>query len=99
MNTRPIKAVFYIIFVVVAAFSVRANNIINWGSPQGISGDSDVSTNGTLVGTYSPYLIVTGGSPVTLNSVSFQANSLNAMTSGMTNSTGMGINSSLTDAN
>lgn len=84
----------------MAAVSLQAqNNQINWGSPQNISGDSDVSTQGILVGTYSPYLILTGGGPVTINGVTFSSNSLNAITFSMTNSTTMGINANLSDPN
>ena len=49
---------------------------ITWSSVQYISGDSDVSTMGTLFGTWSPYLENAGGGPVTVNGVSFVANDL-----------------------
>ncbi len=99
MKTRSIKALFYFTFAAMAAFRVLAQNQIDWGTHQNISGDSDVSTSGTLVGTYSPYLIVNGGGSVTINGVAFGSNTLSAVASGLTNSTAMGINANLTDAN
>jgi hypothetical protein len=101
MNTHSIKATVCLVFALMATLVLQAqNNVINWGSPRGISGDSDVSTVGTLVGTYSPYLILNPSVPfIAINGVTFQSNSVNAVTSGMTNSTAMGINPNLTDPN
>lgn len=49
---------------------------ITWQSVQNISGTSDVSTLGTLVGTWSPYLQFTSGSSLTVNGVTFVGNDL-----------------------
>jgi hypothetical protein len=49
---------------------------ITWSSAQYISGDSDISTMGSLFGTWSPYLENTGGSGITANGVTFVANDL-----------------------
>jgi hypothetical protein len=84
----------------MATFGLQANNQVSWGSVHNISADSDVSTSGTLVGTYAPYLILNPGvSSITVNGVAFQSNSVNAVTLDMTNSVNMGINASLTDPN
>ena len=51
---------------------------ITWQSVQNISGPSDVSTVGTLVGTWAPYLQQTSGGPMTVNGVTFVGNDLTA---------------------
>lgn len=59
------------------ALNSHAQNAqIMWSSPQYISGTSDVSTAGTLFGTWSPYLENTGGSGIAVNGVTFVANDL-----------------------
>jgi hypothetical protein len=50
---------------------------INWQSVQNVSGPSDVSTAGTLVGTWAPYLQQNSGS-LTVNGVTFVGNDLTA---------------------
>src|SRR5215469_4058630 len=62
----------------IGAFALNTfaqNAQISWSSVQNISGTSDVSTAGTLFGTWSPYL-QGGGGPVTVNGVTFVANDL-----------------------
>ena len=63
----------------IGAFALTANaqnSQIAWSSVQNISGDSDISTMGSLFGTWSPYLANTGGGPITAGGVTFTANDL-----------------------
>ncbi len=60
------------IFAAVALFSPAAHaSSITWGSGENISGDSDVSTDGSLVGAYN--VGNTGVSSATVNGVNFQS--------------------------
>ncbi|HEV2330051.1 MAG TPA: PEP-CTERM sorting domain-containing protein [Verrucomicrobiae bacterium] len=61
---------------VFALSAFAQNSQITWSSVQNISGDSDISTMGTLFGTWSPYLANTGGGPITAGGVTFVANDL-----------------------
>lgn len=64
----------------ISAFALNTyaqSSQISWSSVQNISGDSDISTLGTLFGTWSPYLQANGGSgSITANGVTFVANDL-----------------------
>ena len=71
------KTILYLSLIGAYALNTYAQSSqITWSSVQYISGDSDVSTAGTLFGTWSPYLENTGGGPVTVNGVTFAANDL-----------------------
>ncbi|HUA65301.1 MAG TPA: PEP-CTERM sorting domain-containing protein [Alphaproteobacteria bacterium] len=66
-------------FSLISAFVLNTysqSSQITWSSVQYISGDSDISTMGTLFGTWSPYLEVSGGGSITANGVTFVANDL-----------------------
>src|SRR5215469_6994857 len=82
MASKPIKIMKKTILFssLVAAFALNTyaqSSQISWSSVQNISGDSDISTMGTLFGTWSPYLQANGGSgSITANSVTFVANDL-----------------------
>jgi hypothetical protein len=54
------------------AISAQAQSSVNWQSPLTISGASDVSTLGTLFGTWAPYN-GNASSGLTVNGVAFQA--------------------------
>jgi hypothetical protein len=64
----------------IGAFALNTygqSSQITWGSVQNISGDSDISTAGTLFGTWSPYLQNAGiSSMTTANGVTFVGNDL-----------------------
>jgi hypothetical protein len=79
MHINPIKKViagFLIIGMAVLAADAQ-DNPITWGSTETVSGDSDVSTAGTLLGTWAPYLQAnTNIASLTVNGVTFVANSL-----------------------
>jgi hypothetical protein len=50
---------------------------VTWQTPQYIAGASDVSTQGTYVGSWSPYIQGTSGAnPMTVNGVTYQGNDL-----------------------
>jgi len=71
------KTIFYLSLMGTVVLTANAQNAqITWSSVQYISVSSDVSTSGTLFGTWSPYLENTGGSGVTVNGVTFVANDL-----------------------
>lgn len=71
------KTILSLSLVGLIVLSSQAQNAqINWSSVQYISGASDVSTMGTLFGTWSPYLENTGGTGMTVNGVTFVANDL-----------------------
>lgn len=53
---------------------------ITWQSVQYVSGPSDVNTQGSLVGTWSPYLQQTSGGPLTVNGVTFLGDDLISLT-------------------
>jgi hypothetical protein len=57
------------LILLTATFTRGAD--INWGSPQQITGDSDVSTNGTLIGAFN--IGDTGVPSTTVNGVTFQS--------------------------
>lgn len=69
------KTIFFCSLIGAFALNTFAQSQITWSSVQYVSGDSDVSTMGTLFGTWSPYL-QNGGGPVTVNGVTFVANNL-----------------------
>lgn len=61
----------------IALSAYAQNSQITWSSVQNISGDSDISTMGTLFGTWSPYIEANGGSgSITANGVMFTGNDL-----------------------
>src|SRR5262245_25406127 len=59
-------------YLAVFGSSVNAATI-DWGSPTNISGDSDVSTNGTLLSAVNPGLYGPIGKATTVNGVNFIA--------------------------
>lgn len=72
------KTILCLSLVGVFALNTYAQSSqITWSSVQYISGDSDVSTAGTLFGTWAPYLQYTGNNgSVAVNGVSFVGNDL-----------------------
>ena len=67
---RSLLSIFIVqVAVLAAAVPTRANSIVTWGAAQNISGDSDVSTVGTLVGAFN--LGVEGVADTTVNGVTF----------------------------
>ena len=67
---RKMKTPRLAILLTVAALSGTSLHaaIISWGAPTNISGDGDVSTNGTMLGAFN-----VGGPATTVNGVNFQA--------------------------
>lgn len=59
-------------YLAVLGSSVNAASIV-WGSPTNISGESDVSTNGTLLSAVNPGLYGPSGQATTVNGVNFIA--------------------------
>lgn len=67
MRTLLRTTIVGVVACVICAPTVRAA-VINWGSAQQITSDTDVSTTGTLVGAFN-----VGGNATTINGVNFQA--------------------------
>lgn len=65
-------ALSLIVYLALFGSSVNAATIV-WGSPTNISGDSDVSTNGTLLSAVNPGLYGSMGQATTVNGVNFIA--------------------------
>ena len=69
MRFRTFAAMFAI--MTVAAPITEAVDVVTWGTATGITGDSDVSTNGTLIYAYN--LGASGVTSTTVNGVTFDA--------------------------
>ena len=74
MNTSPFRNRSFLLLVTLIACGISASlapaATITWGGPQNITGNTDVSTNGSLVGAFN--VGNTGVFPTTVNGVNFQ---------------------------
>lgn len=66
-SSQPTKSIFLALVLCLTATSFATANPIAWGTVTGISGDTDVSTHGTLVAAFN-----FNGAATTVNGVSFQ---------------------------
>lgn len=73
MKIQNTKSLLGVSLAAALAASAHAQSSVNWQSPLTISGASDVSTLGTLFGTWAPFN-GNASSGLTVNGVTFQAN-------------------------
>ena len=72
---------------VLAAVANAQNANITWGTPTTISISNDVSTVGTLLGTWAPY---DGSAPFTVNGVTFTSGDIPGLSTTLNNGGGVG---------